>query len=198
MPLASRLAPPAPMAGPLTSVPLSAGPPQPEGTGPSSLVEWLATCPSTDTLPRRFAVLLQRDPPAHDGRTYRLSINPKDPTAPRRVRRGNRAGRLLRELAAMRAEEEARRAAAEEEGVTSVGSANWRSPTPSEMEGIELHNPFSSALPVAASNGVLHLVGQLGAPSASTQTQDVDEEMNDPPRSWTPDEDNEWGMGPSM
>jgi hypothetical protein len=98
----------------------------------------------------------------------------------------------------MQAEEEARRTATEEEGVTSAGSANWRSPTPSGMEGIELHNPFSSALPVAASNRVLHLVGQIGAPSASTQMQDVDEEMNDPPRSWTPDEDNEWGMGPSM
>jgi hypothetical protein len=98
----------------------------------------------------------------------------------------------------MRAEEEARRAAAEEEGVTSAGSTTRRSPTPSEMEGVELHNLFSSVLPVAASNGVLHLVGQLGAPSASTQMQDIDEEMNDPPRSWTPDEDDEWGMGPSM
>jgi hypothetical protein len=98
----------------------------------------------------------------------------------------------------MQVEEKARRTAAEEKGVTSTGSANRRSPTPSEMEGIELHNPCSSALPVAASNGVLHLVGQIGAPSASTQMQDVDEEMNDPPRSWTPDEDDEWGIGPSM
>jgi hypothetical protein len=81
----------------------------------------------------------------------------------------------------MRAEEEARRAAAEEEGVTSAGSTNRRSPTPSEMEGVELHNPFSRALPVVASNGVLHLVGQLGAPSASIQTQDVNEEIDDPP-----------------
>jgi hypothetical protein len=28
--------------------------------------------------------------------------------------------------------------------------------------------------------------------------QDVDEEMDDPPRSWTPDEDDEWGMGPPI
>jgi hypothetical protein len=65
------------------------------------------------------------------------------------------------------------------------------------MEGVELHNPFLSALPTAASNGVLHLIGQLEAPSTSTQMQDVDEEMDDPPRSWTPDKDDEWGMGPS-
>jgi hypothetical protein len=28
--------------------------------------------------------------------------------------------------------------------------------------------------------------------------QDIDKEMDDPPRSWTPDADDEWGMGPSM
>ncbi|KAJ7352650.1 hypothetical protein DFH08DRAFT_805839 [Mycena albidolilacea] len=71
-------------------------------------------------------------------------------------------------------------------------------PTPSEMEGVELQNPFSSALSTAASSGVLHLVGQQGAPSTSTQTQDFDEEMDDPLRSWTPDEDDEWGMGPPI
>jgi hypothetical protein len=75
MPLASRLAPPAPMAGPLTSVQLPAGPLQLEGTGPSSLAEWLATHPSTDTLPRCFAVLLQHDHPHMTvARTVRLSI----------------------------------------------------------------------------------------------------------------------------
>jgi hypothetical protein len=98
----------------------------------------------------------------------------------------------------MRAEEEARRAAVAEEGGTTVASTNRRSPTPSEMEGVELQNPFSSALSTAASSGVLHLVGQQNAPSTSTQMQDVDEEMDDPPRSWTPDEDDEWGMGPPI
>ncbi|KAJ7319145.1 hypothetical protein DFH08DRAFT_819566 [Mycena albidolilacea] len=193
MPLASRLAPPAP-----TSVSSTTGPPRQEEAGPLSLADWLATHPDPVTLPRCFAALLHRDPPAHDGRTYRSPINPEDPTAPRRVRRGNRAGRIPRELAAMRAEEEARRAAVAEEGGTTATSTSRRSPTPSEMEGVELQNPFSSALSTAAPSGVLHLVGQQNAPSTSTQTQDFDEEMDDPPRSWTLDEDDEWGMGPPI
>jgi hypothetical protein len=98
----------------------------------------------------------------------------------------------------MRAEGEARRAAVVEEGVANAESTSRRSPTPSEMEGVELQNQFSSALPIAASSGVLHLVGQQDTSSTSTQTQDFDEEMDDPPRSWTLDEDNEWGMGPPI
>ncbi|KAJ7746516.1 hypothetical protein B0H14DRAFT_3605778 [Mycena olivaceomarginata] len=98
----------------------------------------------------------------------------------------------------MRAEEEARRAAVAEEGGTTAASTSQRSPAPSEMEGVELQNPFSSVLSTAASSGVLHLVGQQDTLSTSTQTQDFDKEMDDPPRSWTPDEDDKWGMGPPI
>jgi hypothetical protein len=69
-------------------------------------------------------------------------------------------------------------------------STSQRSLTPSKMEGVELQNLFSSALPTAVSSGVLHLVGQQDTPSTSTQAQDFDEEMDDPPRSWTLDEDD--------
>jgi hypothetical protein len=98
----------------------------------------------------------------------------------------------------MRAEEEARRVAITEEGVASAESTSRRSPSPSKMEGVELQNPFSNALPIAAMSGVLHLVGQQDTSSITTQTQGVDEEMDDPPRSWTPDEDDKWGMGPPV
>jgi hypothetical protein len=118
--LASWLAPPAPMSGPSMSVQQLTGPSHQEEAEPSSLAEWLATCPNPDTLPRRFAVLLHRDPPVHDGCTYRSPINPEDPTAPRRVRQGNRVGRLPRELAAMRAEEEARRRPLQRKGGPSL------------------------------------------------------------------------------
>ncbi|KAJ7319146.1 hypothetical protein DFH08DRAFT_819567 [Mycena albidolilacea] len=137
-----------PTVGPFTSMQLPVGPPQLEGAGPSSLAEWLATRPSPDTLPRRFAVLLQCDPPAYDGRTYH-SI----PRTPQRL-----------------------------EGCD---------------EGIE-RDVYRESSPLSTSSGVLHLVGQQGAPSTSTQTQDFDEEMDDPPQSWTPDEDDKWGMGPPM
>ncbi|KAJ7339960.1 hypothetical protein DFH08DRAFT_963984 [Mycena albidolilacea] len=157
---------------------------------------WEMTLP--DTLACHFADLLQCDPPAHDGWTYRSPINPEDPTVPRRVQQGNQAGCLQRDLAAMCAESEARMAAAAEEGAPSVESMNRESPTPSEMESIEIQNPFLSALPVAASSGVLHLMGQDKASSSSTQVQDFNEKMDNPPWHWTTDKDNDSSMGPTM
>jgi hypothetical protein len=66
------------------------------------------------------------------------------------------------------------------------------------MEGVEIQNLFLSALLVAASSGVLHLIGQYEVPSTSTQVQDFDEEMDDPPQHWTRDNDDDFGMGPTM
>jgi hypothetical protein len=98
----------------------------------------------------------------------------------------------------MYAESEAQMAAAAEEGVPSMESMNWESPMLSEMEGMEIQSLFLSALPVAAPSGVLHLTGQYEASSSSTQAQDFNEEMDDPPQRWTTEDDNDFGMGPAM
>ncbi|KAJ7352103.1 hypothetical protein DFH08DRAFT_805384 [Mycena albidolilacea] len=156
MSLASQLVPPAPTSRPPTSVQQLTGSPRQEDAGPLSLADWLATQPNPDTLPRCFAVLLHRDPPAHDGRTYRSPINPEDPTAPQRVADTKRDGR---------------------------GGAS---------EPV-LECAFYSCIEPS-----LALGGAARCPIHTYQMQDFDEEMDDPLQSWTPDEDDKWGMGPPI
>jgi hypothetical protein len=87
-------------------------------------------------------------------------------------------------------------AAAVEEGAPSAELMNQESPASNDMEGMEIQNPFLSALPVAASSGVLHLMGQYEAPSTSIPAQDFND--GQPPQRWTMDDDNNFGVGPAM
>jgi hypothetical protein len=106
-------------------------------------------------------------------------------TGGKRVQQGKRSGHLQRELEAMQAE---RRTLTEE-------------PPEVEMPDAETEESPLFALHVAASSGILHLVGRGESPEDQELPDAVqdndDDEMADTPQCWTAeDDDDNIGMGP--
>jgi hypothetical protein len=65
------------------------------------------------------------------------------------------------------------------------------------MECVGSENSLLFALLTAAASTVLHLIGQHENLSSSTQEQDHNKEMDNAPRRWTTDNDNNIGMSPA-
>jgi hypothetical protein len=69
-----------------------------------------------------------------------------------------------------------------------------------EMPDVETEESPLFALHIAASSGILHLVGREEVPEnqelPDTVQGDGDYEMDDAPRRWTTKDDNDIGMGP--
>jgi hypothetical protein len=116
------------------------------------------------------------------------SSAPQEVTGGKRVRRGKRSGRLQRELEAMQAVMQA------EEGTQVAESSEV------EMPDVETEESPLFALNIAALSGILHLVSREEAPEnqelPDTMQGDGDYEMEDAPRRWTTEDDDDIGMGP--
>lgn len=104
------------------------------------------------------------------------------------MRRGKRSGRLQRELEAMQAAMQA------EEGTQAAESSEV------EMPDVKTEESPLFALNIAASSRILHLVGREEAPEnqelPDAVQEDGDYEMEEAPRRWTTEDDDDIGMGP--
>ncbi|KAJ7302892.1 hypothetical protein DFH08DRAFT_826213 [Mycena albidolilacea] len=166
-----------------------------------SLAGLLATRPDPSNIPTRFAVLLNRDIPQQDGRQSNRcwtvleedeagsASATQEVTGGKRVRRGKRSGRLQRELEALQAAMQA------ETGTSTMETSEV------EMPDVEMEESPLFALNVAASSGILHLVGREEAPEnpelPDTVQDGDDDEMADALRCWTTEDDDETRMGPT-
>ncbi|KAJ7301437.1 hypothetical protein DFH08DRAFT_827560 [Mycena albidolilacea] len=175
-PSPSNIAGPSSLWGPTNLTP----PRGPRGSKPAhqTLAGLLATRPDPRNIPPRFAALLNRETPQQDGRqaSRRWTVAEEDgegsSSAPPEVTGGKMA----------------------EEGTQAVESSEV------EMPDVETEESPLFALNIAASSGILHLVGREEALENQELPDVVQEdgnyEMEEAPRCWTTEDDDDIGMGP--
>jgi hypothetical protein len=80
------------------------------------------------------------------------------------------------------------------------GGTPAEEPSELEMPDVKTEESPLFALNVAASSGILHLVGREESPEdqelPDAVQDDDDDEMADAPRRWTAEDDDDIGMGP--